>query len=66
MRLGFRGVLLALFLGGIVAWLVERTGNDYSPAFMIIAAGLVSLVALQSFRETYRAPLDAGIVVNPA
>ena len=57
-------------LGGlsplVATWLVERTGNDYSPAFMIVGAGLVSLVALQTFRETYRAPLEAGIAVNPA
>ncbi len=42
------------------AWLVERTGNDYSPAFMIMAAGVLSFVALLSFRESYRAPLHVG------
>ena len=48
-------------LGGVsplvATWLVERTGNDYSPAFMVMAAGLASLLALTTFRETYRAPL---------
>jgi MHS family proline/betaine transporter-like MFS transporter len=47
-------------------WLIERTGNDYSPAFMIMAAGVLGLAAVLSFRETYRAPLDAEATVSPA
>ena len=50
----------------VASWLVERTGNDYSPAFMIIAAAVVSLGALMSFRETYRDPLDARDTVVSA
>ena len=58
-------------LGGVsplaATWLVERTGNDYSPAFMVMAAAAVSLATLGGFRETYRQPLDTGVaVVNPA
>jgi MHS family proline/betaine transporter-like MFS transporter len=40
-------------------WLIERTGNDYSPAFMIMAAAAVSFLALLRFRETYRTALGA-------
>jgi MHS family proline/betaine transporter-like MFS transporter len=47
-------------------WLVQRTGNDYSPAFMIMAVAAVSFLALLSFRETFRAPLDAEPVTSPA
>jgi MHS family proline/betaine transporter-like MFS transporter len=38
-------------------WLVARTANDYSPAFMIMAAASVSFLALLTFRETFREPL---------
>ena len=43
----------------VATWLVDRTGNDYSPAFMTMVAAAVSFLALLSFRETFRAPLDA-------
>ena len=36
------------------AWLVDRTGNDLSPAYMIMAAALVSFFAALRYRETYR------------
>jgi MFS transporter, MHS family, proline/betaine transporter len=49
-------------IGGLTplaaTWLVERTANDYSPAFMIMAAAAVSFLALLSFRETFRASLN--------
>ncbi|HYX03168.1 MAG TPA: MFS transporter [Reyranella sp.] len=38
----------------VATWLVQRTGNDYSPAFMIMAAAAVSFLAVLSFKETYR------------
>jgi MHS family proline/betaine transporter-like MFS transporter len=41
----------------IATWLVERTGNDYSPGFMIMAAAAVSFLALLTYQETYRKPL---------
>lgn len=48
-------------LGGLTplaaAWLIERTGNDYSPAFMIMAAAVVALIALRFQPETYRKEL---------
>jgi MHS family proline/betaine transporter-like MFS transporter len=42
----------------VATWLVERTANDYSPAFMIMAAAAVSFLALFSFKETYRTSLN--------
>ena len=52
-------------IGGLTplaaTWLVERTGNEIAPAFLIMAAAAVTLVATLSFRETYRAPFAGGI-----
>jgi MHS family proline/betaine transporter-like MFS transporter len=42
----------------VATWLVARTNNDYSPAFMIMAAAAVSFLAILSFKETYRTPLE--------
>jgi MHS family proline/betaine transporter-like MFS transporter len=42
----------------VATWLVERTANNYSPAFMIMAAAAVSFLALLSLKETFRAPLE--------
>jgi MHS family proline/betaine transporter-like MFS transporter len=43
-------------LGGLsplaATWLVERTANDYSPAFMIMAAGAISFCALLILRTS--------------
>lgn len=47
--------LPADILGGLsplaAAWLIHRTGNDLSPAFLIMAAAAISLVATASFRD---------------
>ena len=40
----------------VATWLVERTGNEIAPAFLIMAAAAVTFVTLFWFRETYRAP----------
>jgi MFS transporter, MHS family, proline/betaine transporter len=49
-------------IGGLsplaATWLVERTANDYSPAFMIMAASAISFAALLTFKETFRTPLE--------
>jgi len=42
----------------VATWLVARTHNDYSPAFMIMAAAAISFFAILSFKETYRTPLE--------
>ncbi len=39
-------------------WLVARTQNDFSPAYMIMAAAAVSFLALLRFKETSRTPLE--------
>jgi MFS transporter, MHS family, proline/betaine transporter len=48
-------------IGGLsplaATWLVERTTNDLSPAFMIMAAAAISFLTLLTFKETFRAPL---------
>ncbi len=47
-------------IGGLTplaaAWLVERTGDEIAPAFLIMAAGAVTFGTLLRFRETYRLP----------
>jgi MHS family proline/betaine transporter-like MFS transporter len=51
-------------IGGLTplaaTWLVERTGNEMTPAFLIMAAGAVSFGAVLRFAETYRAPFVGG------
>jgi MHS family proline/betaine transporter-like MFS transporter len=41
-------------------WLVERTGDEIAPAFLIMASAAVSLVTLFWFRETYRTSFSAA------
>jgi MHS family proline/betaine transporter-like MFS transporter len=40
-------------------WLVERTGDEIAPAFLIMAAAAVTIVTLFWFRETYRTSFSA-------
>jgi MHS family proline/betaine transporter-like MFS transporter len=42
----------------VAAWLVDRTGNSFSPAFMIMAAAAASFLAVLRLAETHRAPLE--------
>jgi len=44
----------------VATWLVERTGDEIAPAFLIMASAAVTAVTLTRFRETYRAPF-AGV-----
>jgi hypothetical protein len=39
----------------VATWLVERTGDEIAPAFLIMAAAAVTFVTLFTLRETYRA-----------
>src|SRR5262249_45135359 len=39
----------------LATWLVERTGDEIAPAFLIMASAAVTFVTLFWFRETYRA-----------
>ena len=49
-------------MGGLsplaATWLVQRTGMDLSPAYMIVAAAAATLLSLTTFRET--APARTG------
>ena len=44
-------------------WLVERTGNDIAPAFLIMAAAAVTFMTLLGFRETYRATFVSAATI---
>jgi MHS family proline/betaine transporter-like MFS transporter len=50
--LGVIGGLTPLF----ATWLVERTGEEIAPAFLIMAAAAVTFVTVLWLRETYRRP----------
>jgi MHS family proline/betaine transporter-like MFS transporter len=41
----------------VATWLVERTDDQLAPAYLIIAAAIVSFVAALGMPETYRKPL---------
>jgi MFS transporter, MHS family, proline/betaine transporter len=51
-------------IGGLTplmaAWLIDRSGDEIAPAFLIMAAAAVTFVAIMRFRETYRAPFPVG------
>ena len=53
----FQGPRVAGFTPFAAAWLIHRTRNDISPAYMIMAAAAISLVAVLSMKESYRAKL---------
>ncbi len=38
-------------------WLVQRTGDELAPAFLIMAAAVITLIAVLRLPETYRATL---------
>ena len=44
----------------VATWLVERTGDEITPAFLIMAAAAVTFVTLFWFRETYRTTFVAA------
>jgi MHS family proline/betaine transporter-like MFS transporter len=41
-------------------WLVNRTGNDYAPAFMIMIAAVFSFFAVLAFKETHKMSLETA------
>ena len=57
-------------IGGLTpmaaTWLVARTGDDLSPAYMLIAAAVVSTAALLFMRETFRQRFQTGAEPVPA
>jgi MHS family proline/betaine transporter-like MFS transporter len=43
----------------VATWLVYRTGDLLSPAYLIMGAAVLSFITLFFFKETYRSPLEA-------
>jgi MFS transporter, MHS family, proline/betaine transporter len=41
-------------------WLISRTGNDFSPAFMIMVAAAISFISTLRFRESFEEPLEVA------
>jgi MHS family proline/betaine transporter-like MFS transporter len=66
--LGFN--LTAGIIGGLTplaaAWLIHRTGQDLSPAFMLTGAAALSLFTLSFYRETFREPFEANVATAAA
>jgi MFS transporter, MHS family, proline/betaine transporter len=44
----------------VAAWLVDRTGDEIAPAFLIMAAAAITFLTVLRFRETYRSPFIAA------
>jgi MHS family proline/betaine transporter-like MFS transporter len=44
----------------VATWLVQRTGNEITPALLVMAAAAVTFATVLTFRETYRAPFAVG------
>lgn len=44
----------------ISSWLIASTGNKFAPAFWLMIAGAISLLAVWKARETAHSPLNAG------
>jgi MHS family proline/betaine transporter-like MFS transporter len=38
-------------------WLIDRTGDELAPAFLIMGAAVISLMATLRFAETHRTTL---------
>src|SRR5260370_8744617 len=41
----------------VAAWLVERTADEFAPAYLIMAAAAVSFFCALRLKETFRTPL---------
>jgi len=41
----------------IATFLISRTGSDISPAFYVVAAGVITTLVLLGIRETYKEEL---------
>ena len=41
----------------VAAWLVERTADEFAPAYLIMAAAAVSFFGAWRMKETFRTPL---------
>jgi len=41
----------------VATWLISRTQKDMAPAYLVIGAAVVALIAVLTLRETARRPL---------
>jgi MHS family proline/betaine transporter-like MFS transporter len=55
---GFAVVLFGGFAPLISTWLVDVTGNPYSPAFYVMTGGALSAIAILSMKEYRDVPLE--------
>src|SRR5262249_47781006 len=46
----------------VATWLVQRTENELSPAFMVMAAAAISFLAVLKFKESNKAALEMASV----
>ena len=49
----------------VAAWLVERTGDELAPAFLIMATALISFLVILRMPETYRARFASAAATAP-
>jgi MHS family proline/betaine transporter-like MFS transporter len=49
----------------VAAWLVERTGDELAPAFLIMATAVISFLVILRMPETYRARFASATVTTP-
>jgi hypothetical protein len=49
----------------VAVYAIERTQDDYSPAFLMMALAAISIVVIMGLHETYRMALP-GAAANPA
>jgi MHS family proline/betaine transporter-like MFS transporter len=49
----------------VAAWLVERTGDELAPAFLIMATAVISFLVILRMPETYRARFASAAVTAP-
>ena len=61
MTLGVIGGLSPL----VAAWLVERTGDELAPAFLIMATAVISFLVVLLMPETYKARFASAAVTAP-
>lgn len=47
-----------------ITWLVVMTGNDYMPAFYLIAAGVIAFIPILALRETARRRLRGSVTAG--
>jgi MFS transporter, MHS family, proline/betaine transporter len=55
---GFAVAIFGGFAPFAATWLINSTGNPLSPAYLVMAAGATSALAIWSMKECRNSPLD--------